>query len=249
MDRKLTNVSLQKQIDILTDSEEVECDIETFAVNVNFPDVLKEKIDGNDETLINLLHIACIVWNTQSSSDPSLGVGNVVFFFNGEKHKYDFRVHSIHFSPTLDLENTNMSASISSNNEKELKKLIQDNILCFYISGKMIQKNNGDLECVVIKKLSTKVDQTAYARKYQKQSVVLQSPPAVPGTKVVIKNVSDSKRVIDPNDPFEIQNIRSFKDKWNRFSNTKNDYEEEKSNVMFNEWKRLAKEKNDKKWE
>lgn len=210
--------------------------IDKMVIGVRYPPLLKRKMSENDESVINLLQIASISWNNQLTKNPALGFGHIVFFLKSEKIEHDFRVHSVYFSPTLDLENTEMTALISSTNNGELKKYMDDGVLSFYVSGKIVQKKNGDVESIVINKLSTKVDQTAYARRYQKQT--LPSPPAFPETTVVVENF--------PKKPIEIE--KSVSDKWKEFADTKKQWEEEKSSSLFNDWKKLAKKKVNDAW-
>jgi hypothetical protein len=200
---------------------------ESILIDVFFPPVLEKKVSENIESTSNLLHVASIVYNNKLDVKPESGFGKLVFFLNSQKIERDYRIHSVYFAPTLDLENTNMTAAVSSTDNKELQTLIDGGVVSFYLSGKIIQKKNGNIESIVINKVTPKVDQTAYARRHQK----------------VIVDENKNVRVIDPNDPYEIANIKSFKDKWNRFSSIKVEYEEEKSEKMFKEWKKLAKEK------
>lgn len=223
--------------------EEIDDGIDKIIVNVNFPTVLNKMLSENNEVVINLLQIASVFWNNQLKLNPTKGFGHIVFFLKSEKIEHDFRVHEVYFSPTIDLENTNMNALISSTNNNELKRYIDDSVLSFYLSGKIVQKKNGEICSIAINKLSTKVDQTAYAKKYKKRPNILPSPPAFPGTTVIIDTIP--KRVVDPNDPFEIVNIKSIKDEWGKFAKVQKDYEEERSASMFKEWKRLAKKKID----
>jgi hypothetical protein len=249
-------MSLKEQIDILTESEEEKDDgIDKMMVHVHFPPVLQAKILGNNESVINLLQIAAVAWNDQLTKNPTKGFGHIVFFLNSERVEHDFRVHLVYFSPTIDLENTNMTALISSTNNKELKRYIDDGVLSFYLSGKIVQKNNGEICSISISKLSTKVDQTAYAKRYQKRVGVddiknnikfyrnILPPPAFPETEVVVDVIP--KRLINPNDPFELENIKSFKDEWKRFANEREKYETNKKIDTFNEWRQLAKKKID----
>lgn len=200
---------------------------ETVTIEVLFPPVLERMISENIETTVNLLHVASILYNNKLDTKPESGLGKLVFLLNSQKTEMNYRIHAIYFVPTLDLENTKVTSTISSENNKKLKTLIDDGVVSFYLSGKIIQKKNGDIESIVINKVSPKVDQTAYAKKYKK----------------VIVDENKNVKVIEPDDPFEIANIKSFKDKWKQFASVKNDYEEEKSEKMFKEWKKLAKEK------
>jgi hypothetical protein len=200
---------------------------EMMLINVLFPPVLEKKVSEKRETTINLLHVASIVYNNKLDAKPESGFGKLVFFLNSQKVERDYRIHSVCFDPTLDLEYTNMTATVSSVDNKELQTLIDGEVVSFYLSGKIIQKKNGDIESIVINKVTPKVDQTAYARRHQK----------------VIVDENKNVRVIDPNDPYEIANIKSFKNKWNEFSSIKMEYEETKSEKMFKEWKKLTKGK------
>lgn len=220
---------------IIDEFEGVEEDdgIEKIVINVNFPPVLKKKMIENEESVVNLLQIATVGFNTRLTNNPQRGFGHIVLFLKSEKIEHDFRVHAVYFSPTLDLENTNMTALISSTDNKELKRFVDDGVLSFYLSGKIVQKKNGKIESIVINKLTTKVDQTVYARRYQQRN--LPSPPAYPNTVINIVQNTD----VDPNDPYEISNIKSFKDKWSQFAETRREYEKEKKSHLniFDKWK------------
>lgn len=225
--------------------EEVDDGIDKMFVSVHFPPILNKKLSKNNEKVINLLQIASVAWNIQLTNNPANGFGHIVFFFKSEKIEHDFRVHEVYFSPTIDLENTDMKALISSTNNNELKKYIDDGVLSFYLSGKIVQKNDGDIDSIVINKLSTKVDQTAYANKYNKRPNILPPPVGFNKTSVVIDAIPKPKRIIDPNDPFELDNIKSFKDKWSRFNKTKQDEVEVNNSDTFKKWKKLVKKKLD----
>jgi hypothetical protein len=228
-----------------SEEEDKDDGINKMIINVNFPPVLEKKMLEDNESVINLLQVASVAWNSQLTSNPTKGFGHIVFFLKSEKIEHDFRVHLVCFSPTIDLENTNMTALISSTNNNELKRYIDDGVLSFYLSGKIVQKNNGEIYSIVINKLSTKVDQTAYAKRYNKRPNILPSPPAFSGTTVIIDTVSKPKRIVNPKDPYELENIKSFKDEWKRFANEREKYETNKQTDTFNEWKRLAKKKID----
>lgn len=207
--------------------------LDKMIINVNFPPVLKRKMIENEESVVNLLQIATVGFNTRVTQNPQKGFGHIVLFLKSERIEHDFRIHAVYFSPTLDLENTNMTALISSTNNKELKRFVDDDVLSFYLSGKIVQKKSGELQSIVINKLTTKVDQTVYARRYQQQN--LPSPPAFPNTIVDIIPNTD----VDPNNPYEISNIKSFKDKWSQFAETRSEYENNKkdSSNIFDKWK------------
>lgn len=228
---------------VIEKDEGIDDGISKMEVDVKFPIVLMKKMLDDEETVINLLQVASVAWNSQLISNPTKGFGHIVFFLKSEKIEHDFRVHSVGFSPTIDLQNTNMTALISSTNNNELKKYIDDEVLSFYLCGKIVQRKNGDIESISISKLSAKVDQTAYAKRYQKRLNILPSSPAFSGTKVIIDTVP--KRIVDPKDPYELDNIKSFKDEWKRFANEREKYEADKKTDTFNEWKKLAKKKID----
>jgi hypothetical protein len=201
---------------------------ESILIDVLFPPVLEKKVSENTEATINLLHVASIVYNNKLDDKPESGFGKLVFFLNSQKIERDYRIHSVYFSPTLDLENTNMTAAVSSTDNKELKTLIDGKVVSFYVSGKIIQKKNGDVESIVISKVTPKVDQTAYAKRYKK----------------VIVDENKNVRVIDPNDPYEIANIKSFKDKWDKFSSIKMTYEEDKSTNVLTSGRKIIQSRN-----
>lgn len=168
----LMNMSFTKTDGGLTrivdcDKKEIDDDgIEKINVNVELPLVLKMKIFKNEEA-VNLLQVATIIYNNDIEANPPKGFGKIIFFLKDEKFDYDFRVHSISFNPTLDLDNTHITAVISTTDNKMINRLVQDGIIQFFLSGKLIQKNNGEVDTVVITKIVPRVDQTVYAKKYK----------------------------------------------------------------------------------
>lgn len=135
-------------------------------IEVNLPKNLKVRA-FKSENSVNLLNVATIIYNSGLSEKPQTGFGHIVIFLKNEKMEYDFRVHSVSFNPTIDLEDTKLMAEISTTDNKMVQRLITDKVLSFYITGKLTETSEKEVETIVINKIIPHVDQTVYAKKFE----------------------------------------------------------------------------------
>lgn len=138
---------------------------DVMSVVVELPNILKKKILV-DERTVNILHVATIIYNEALEKKPEIGISKVIVLLNSEKIEYDFRIHNIFFSPSIDLDNVTVISDLTSTDNKMLNRLIADGVLSFNLTGKMILDSSKDIESIVISRIKPHVDQTAYAKKF-----------------------------------------------------------------------------------
>ncbi len=137
----------------------------TIQIEVQLPPSLQTRVFKNENS-VNLLKIATVIYNNELNDKPQTGFGKVIIILGNEKMTYDYRIHSISFNPTMDLENTQLFAEISSTDNKMIQRLITDKVLGFYLSGKLTLKEDEEIDTIFINKIISHVDQTAYAKKF-----------------------------------------------------------------------------------
>jgi hypothetical protein len=148
----------------------------TFPVEVKLPSGLRTRA-FKSENSVSFLQVATVIYNNELNDKPELGFGKVIVILGQEKMDYDYRVHSVAFNPTMDLENTDLTAEISTTDNDMIKRLIKDNVISFYVTGKLTQNEEKELETVVINKIIAHVDQTAYAKKFAAENKFFDSLP------------------------------------------------------------------------
>jgi hypothetical protein len=210
---------------------------ETFQIEVNLPVGLQVRA-LKTESSVNLLKISTVIYNNDLESKPELGKGKVIVFLGNEKMEYDFKVHSITFDPTIDLEDTKITANISSSDDNMIRRLMQDKVLSFYISGKLTENKNKEVETIVISKISPHVDQTAYAKRFQKikeKSGIMDD--------LIIKDTIFNEPNVD------MSKIVKAVDAWNKFRKITKDvvmeYDDlkKKEASIFSKWRKAIKSK------
>lgn len=105
-------------------------------VQVNLPSSLRTRAFKNENS-VSLLQVATVIYSNDLSDKPELGFGKFVVFLGQEKLDYDYRIHSVSFNPTMDLENTELSAEVSTTDNSMIQRLLKDKVLSFYVSGKL----------------------------------------------------------------------------------------------------------------
>ena len=174
--------------------EEDKVDIqETINVDVKLPPALKNRAFKN-ESSVNLLQVATVIYNNELEVKPENGIGKLIFFLKDEKFEYDFRIHEIWFKPTLDLDNTYVTARLSSSDNKMVQRLVNDHVAQFCLSGKLTQRDSGEVDTIVITKIIAHVDQTAYAKRHEKHRKEMKRVSGLPD---LIEEAGGTKRLID----------------------------------------------------
>jgi len=213
---------------------------ETFQIEVKLPSGLRVRA-LKTESSVNLLKVSTVIYNNDLESKPELGKGKVIVFLGNEKMEYDFRVHSIFFDPTIDLEDTKITANISTSDDNMIRRLMQDEVLSFYLSGKLTENKNKEVETIVISKVSPHVDQTAYAKRFQKvkeKSGIMDD--------LIIKD----KIFNEPN--LDMSKIVKAVDAWNKFRKNVptpkdvvmvDDELKKKEASVFSKWRKALKSK------
>jgi hypothetical protein len=138
-----------------------------ISVSCLMPPSLKTRI-SKDENGVNLLKIATIIYNDGLSNNPGIGFGKTVVVLGDEKLEYDYRIHSVSFEPTIDLENLDLVADVSTTDNDMVKRLMEDEVLHFYITGKLIENDGKHIDNITITKIISHVDQSVYAKKFGK---------------------------------------------------------------------------------
>ncbi len=142
-------------------------DIEVISVEIKLPNGLKGRAFRNEKST-GALYMACILYNSELELNPLIGMSKVVILLGGEKIEYDYRVHNVYFNPDIDLTNTDVTAEISTTDNKMIQKLIGDTVLSFYLTGKMVMDDDGEIDTIKISKVIPYIDQTAYGKKFSK---------------------------------------------------------------------------------
>lgn len=213
---------------------------EVFRIDIKMPSGLRTRA-LKTESSVNLLKIATVIYNNEVESKPEAGKGKVIVFLGNEKMEYDFQVHSIFFDPTIDLEDTKMSADISTSDDNMIRRLMQDGVLSFYLSGKLTENKDKEVETIVITKISAHVDQTAYAKRFQK---VKEKSGIVDD--LIIKD----KIFNEPN--VDMSKVVKAVDAWNKFRKTiptpkdvvmVDDELKKKETSVFAKWRKALKSK------
>lgn len=142
-------------------------DIEVIYIDIKLPTGLLKRAFSNEKS-VGELYMACVMYNSELELNPLIGMSKVVILLGGEKIEYDYRIHNLYFNPTIDLDSTTITAELSSNDNNMIRKLIDDTVLSFYLTGKMEMGDGGEVDKIKITKVIPHIDQTAYAKKFSK---------------------------------------------------------------------------------
>jgi hypothetical protein len=134
---------------------------------VGIPPGLKKRIDG-DEKGVNSLQVGVVIYNNGLELKPESGIATAIVFLKDEKMEYPYRVHSLSLETDLDLEKIEVKALISTSDDRMVKRLMDDGVLSFYLSGKLTEDVFHDVERVTINRVVPHIDQTVYAKKFAK---------------------------------------------------------------------------------